>query len=389
MKIFDPTVLRLPLYDDEHRELATKLEGWVERNASLPETWRGKDVKTAVRQIAAVLGQDGWLELAIDGTRPGAPPGPDFRTVCLIREALSYCDDLLDFVFSIQSLSACAIARYGSDAQKAAYLPALRTGSRLGSLAISEPSAGSDVAGVQLAATKDGTQFRLSGEKAWIANGSVADFHCVLARTNTGPALFGLTLFLVPADTEHLSPVPEVDLIAPRPLSGLRFEDCVVPASAVIGKPGHGFRYALEILERYRVSVGATAVGFSRRAMTAALARSRERQVAGGMLFDMQMTKERLADMAVYLDAASLLVARSAWEVDVGKLDALSRHSSSTKVYATDGAQEVIDRALQMFGAAGLVSGSVIESLYRQVRSLRIYEGASEVQKLIIAGSLR
>ncbi|XYI03764.1 acyl-CoA dehydrogenase family protein [Sorangium sp. So ce1128] len=389
MNIFDPTLLRLPLYDDEHRDLAARLEAWVERNATLPETWRGGDVGAAVRQIAAVLGRDGWLQHAVENKRPGASAGPDFRTVCLIREALSYCDDLLDFVFSIQSLSAHAIARYGSEEQKATYLPAIMTGSRLGSLAISEPRSGSDIAGVQLAAEKQGARFRLSGEKAWIANGNVADFHCVLARTGEGPAAFGLSMLIVPAEVEHVRPVPVVDLIAPRPISGLRFEGCEVPASALIGKPGHGFRYVLETLERYRVSVGAAALGFCRRAMSEALAWSRNRHVASGSLFDMQMTKERLADMAVYLDAASLLVARTAWEVDTGKSDALSRHSSITKVYATDGAQEVVDRAVQMFGAAGLVSGSVTESLYRQVRLLRIYEGASEVQKMIIAGSLR
>lgn len=389
MKIFDPTVLRLPFYEDEHRELAARLEAWVERNAALPETWRGADVASAVRQIAAVLGRDGWLEAAVETPRPGAPPGPDFRAICLIREALSYCDDLLDFVFSIQSLSAYAIARYGSEEQKATYLPGLKTGSRLGSLAISEPRSGSDIAGVQLVAERAGAGFRLTGEKAWIANGNVADVHCVLARTGEGPAAFGLSLFAVPAETDHVLPASVVDLIAPRPISGLRFEGCEVPASALIGKPGHGFRYVLETLERYRVSVGATAVGFCRRALHEALAWSRHRQVPNGALFDMQMTKERLADMAVYLDAASLLVARTAWEIDAGRWDALSRHSSVAKVYATEGAQEVIDRALQMFGAAGLVSGSITERLYRQVRSLRIYEGTSEVQKMIIAGTLR
>jgi acyl-CoA dehydrogenase len=388
VRIFDPTVLRLPLYDAVHRELAAELEGWVERNQALPETWRGADVKAQVRRIAAVLGETGWLAHAIGSTGPGGTPGPDFRAICLIREALAYCDDLLDFVFSIQSLSAYPIARYGSADHKA-LLPALASGRRLGSLAISEPQSSSDIASMQLVAQRAGTQFRLTGEKAWIANGNVADHHCVLARSSNGPAIVGMTLFLVPAETERLTVATEVELIAPRPLSGLRFDDCVLPDSAVIGKPGHGFRYVLEILERYRVSVGAAALGFARRAMAAALARSRERQVAGGTLFDMQMTKERLADMAVTLDAASLLVARSAWEIDAGHVDALSRHASITKLYATEGAQEVIDRALQMFGAAGLVSGSVVEGLYRQVRSLRIYEGTSEIQKLIIAGSLR
>ncbi|KYF48837.1 acyl-CoA dehydrogenase [Sorangium cellulosum] len=388
MKIFDPTLLRLPFYDHEHRELADRLEDWVERNAALPETWRSGDVGDAVRQIAAVLGRDGWLDHAVENPRRGAPPGPDFRAICLIREALSYCDDLLDFVFSIQSLSAYAIAMYGTAEQKATYLPAIKSGSRLGSLALSEPRSGSDIAGVQLVAERAGAGFRLTGDKAWIANGNVADFHCVLARTGEGPAAFGLSFFIVPAEAPHLLATP-VDLIAPRPISGLRFEGCEVPSSALLGKPGHGFRYALETLERYRVSVGATALGFCRRAMHEALAWSRARHTPGGALFDLQMTKERLADMAVYLDAASLLVARTAWEVDACKADALSRHSSITKVYATDGAQEVVDRALQMFGAAGLVSGSITERLYRQVRLLRIYEGASEVQKMIIAGSLR
>lgn len=388
MTIFDPTVLRLPLYGDDHRALAAELEAWALHHQAVAETSRGGDVKAAVRRIAALLGEAGWLARGIAGGGAADRPGPDFRTICLIREALAYCDDLLDFVFSIQSLSAYAIARYGSPEQRA-LLPALAAGHRLGSLAISEPRSSSDIASVQLIARRDGAQFRLSGDKAWIANASVADHHCVLARSESGPAIVGMTLFLIPAGTAHLTVDPEVDLIAPRPLAGLRFDDCVVPDSAVIGKPGHGFRYVLEILERYRVSVGAAALGFARRAMAAALARSRDRQVAGGSLFDLQMTKERLADMAVTLDAASLLVARSAWEIDTGHADALSRHASATKLFATEGAQQVVDRAVQMFGAAGLVSGAVVEGLYRQVRSLRIYEGTSEIQKLIIAGSLR
>jgi acyl-CoA dehydrogenase len=385
--IFDPTVLRLPLYDDAHRALAAELETWVEHHQVLPETWRGGDLKAAVRRIAHVLGDSGWLAHGIAGTG-AARRGPDFRAICLIREALAYCDDLLDFVFSIQSLSSYAIGTYGSPEHRA-HLPALASGHRLGSLAISEPGSSSDIAGVQLVARRDGTSFRLTGDKAWIANGSVADHHCVLARGEHGPAVVGMTLFLVPADTERLTVTSEVDLIAPRPVAGLRFDDCVLPGSAVIGRPGHGFRYVLEILERYRVSVGAAALGFARRAMAAALAWSRDRQVAGGPLFDLQMTKERLADMAVTIDAASLLVARSAWEIDLGHAEALSRHASITKLFATEGAQQVVDRAVQMFGAAGLVSGSVVEELYRQVRSLRIYEGTSEIQKLIIAGSLR
>lgn len=388
MTVFDHSLLRLPFFDEQHRALATRLEAWAETNRARSDTWRGRDSALVIRAIASQLGEEGWLEYAIANRREEARPGPDFRSVCLIREAFSYVHDLFDYVFSIQSLAGYSLACFGSDAQREQYLPALRAGRCLGTFAISEPEAGSDFAKIRLVAKREDEGFRLDGEKAWIANASVADFHCVLARTSDGPATFGMSLLMVPKGTANLEVSP-VELLAPRPLGSLRFSSCLLPHTALLGKAGYGFRYALEVLERYRITVGATAIGFCRKALRAGLAHARGRQIADGVLFDQQVTKQRLADMAIFLDAASLLVARAAWEVDTGKLDTLSRHASGAKVYATEGAQRAVDDALQMFGAAGLVAGSVTEELYRQVRSLRIYEGASEVQKMIVASTLR
>jgi acyl-CoA dehydrogenase len=386
--VFDHSLLRLPFFDDEHRELAARLEAWAEANRSRADTWRGRDPTFVVRAIALQLGEEGWLDYAVMNRRTGAGPGPDFRSICLIREAFSYVHDLFDYVFSIQSLAGYGLACFGSDAQREQYLPALRAGRCMGTFAVSEPEAGSDVARIRLRAKREDAGFRLDGQKAWIANAGVADFHCVLARTSDGPAAFGMSLFVVPQGTTNLEVSP-VELLAPRPIGALRFSGCLLPHTALLGKAGYGFRYALEVLERYRITVGATAIGFCRKALRAGLTRSRERQIADGVLFDQQMTKQRLADMAIFLDAASLLVVRAAWEVDTGKVDALPRHASGAKVYATEGAQRAVDDVLQMFGAAGLVAGSITEELYRQVRSLRIYEGASEVQKLIVASTLR
>jgi acyl-CoA dehydrogenase len=386
--IFDHSLLRLPFFDEQHRALADRLEAWAESNLARPPSWRGVDSPRVIRAIAAQLGEEGWLEHAVSNEREGARPGPDFRSTCLIREAFSYVHDLFDYVFSIQSLAGYGLACFGSDAQREEYLPALRAGRCLGTFAVSEPDAGSDVAKIRLVAKREDAGFRLNGQKAWIANASVADFHCVLARTSDGPAALGMSFILVPRAAQNLQVSP-VELLAPRPLGSLHFDDCLLPHACLLGKAGFGFRYALEVLERYRITVGATAIGFCRRALAAALAHSRSRCIDAGVLFDQQLTKERLADMAIFLDSASLLVARAAWEVDTGRVDMLSRHASGAKVYATEGAQHAIDRALQMFGAAGLVASSVTEELYRQVRSLRIYEGASEVQKMIVASTLR
>jgi len=387
MKIFDPSILELPFFDEGHRRLAAALEAWTEEHAAGLPTAATADVRDCGRRITRTLGAAGWFEhVAGRGREAGRPP-VDFRSVCLIREAFAYVGDLVDFQFAIQGLACAPLVYYGTEAQRAEHLPAMLTGERVGSLALSEPDAGSDLAAVRTRAARVGDRYVLNGVKTWTSNGNIADAHCVLARTGDGGGAFGLSFFLVPATAPGLT-VQDIELTAGRPFASLAFEECAVPAGNLIGAPGQGFQYAMEILDRYRITVGAAAIGFCRRAMRAALDWSKSRKVFGAPLFDQQMTKDKLAGMAVYLDAASLLVARAAWEVDRGQRR-FSRHASVAKLYATDAAQPVIDDCLQLFGAAGLVKDSIPEMLYRQVRSLRIYEGTSEIQKLIIANSLR
>lgn len=386
MKIFDWSILALPLFEDRHRTLAQQLESWVEENRDLPSQYAQLSPSERGRCYTRILGQTGWLAYAVD------PSGdhhrrPDLRSICLIREAFAYLDDLLDFAFAIQGLAAAPIAWYGSEAQKAALLPQHRSGERVGSLALSEPDCGSNLAAIRLPAEKSMQGYVLNGSKTWTSNGNIADYHCVLARTGEGPGALGLSFLLVPHATPGLSVREEIALVAPRAFASLDFDHCAVPADALIGEPGMGFRYAMEILDFYRVSVGATAIGFCRRACHAATHWSRQRDVAGGKLIQTQMTMDKLADMALYLDSASLLVARAAWEFDTGGNE-VTMHSSMAKLYATEQAQKVIDDTVQLFGAAGLVVGSVPEQLYRQIRSLRIYEGTSEIQKIIIAGAI-
>lgn len=384
MKIFDKAILDLPFFEDKHRSLAVELEKWVADHDHLSRDYAGRSAPERSRLFTQLLGAEGWLAHAVNPA-PGRNR-PDLRTLCLVREALAYMDDLADFAFAIQGLAAAPIAWFGSGRQKEEHLPDFSTGRIIGSLALSEPQVGSDLATVALDARKGPDGYVVNGVKTWTSNGNIADYHCVLARTGEGPGGLGLSFLLVPGDTPGLS-VTGIDLLAPRAFSSLGFENCALPPEALIGDPGMGFKYAMEILNFYRVTVGSAAIGFSRKAFAAALEWSRDRSVAGSKLIQTQITKEKLADMAVYLDAASLLVARTAWEIDTGCKN-VAVHSSMAKLYATEGAQKVVDDALQLFGAAGLVAGSVPEMLYRQIRSLRIYEGTSEIQKIIIAGAI-
>jgi acyl-CoA dehydrogenase len=384
MRIFDQTILALPLFEEHHRQLARQLEAWVEAHQHLPAEYAHLSAAERGHHYVGILGQAGWLAYAV-GTDEGGKR-PDMRSVCLIREALAYLDDLMDFAFSIQGLGAAPLAWYGSAAQRDAYLAHCRAGKRLGTLALSEQGCASNLAALALKAEKSADGFRLHGAKTWTSHGTIADYHCVLARTGEGPGAMGLSFLLVPADTPGLSTEP-VELLAPRAFSTLGFDQCQLPPDAVIGQPGMGFVYAMEILDFYRVTVGSAAIGFARRASNAAVAWSKRRMVAGSPLIETQMAMDKLANMAVYLDTASLLVARAAWEFDNGGRE-LTLHSSMAKLYATDEAQKVIDDTVQLFGAAGLVAGSVPEQLYRQIRSLRIYEGTSEIQKIIIARAI-
>ena len=380
-------ILALPFYEPRHTALAQRISEWCDAHAALwEESDPGRPEQTG-RRILQALAKDGWLAFLHPDADQQALPAGDFRSICLMREVLAYAEDLADYAFSIQTLSAAPLVRYGSLAQQRRYLPRLADGTLVGSFAVSEYDAGSDVAAIRLRAERVTDGYVLNGHKAWVANGSIADLHCVIARTGEGPGALGLTAFLVPASARGLCVQEKVAAIAPRAFASLAFNDCYVPGDSVLGKPGCGFVIAMDVLDRFRMTVGAAAVGFARRAADAALWRAKSRPMGDGRLFDLQMVKATFADIEVKLNAAALLVARAAWEIDRGDRS-FPKHSSIAKLYATEVAQEIVDAAVQIFGAAGLVKDSVTERLYRQIRSLRIYEGASEIQKMIIAGSL-
>ncbi|GAA3293670.1 acyl-CoA dehydrogenase family protein [Streptomyces cinereospinus] len=382
----DPGLLRLPFYEDHHRDLADRIGTWCATAPELAAALDGTDHHDTARRLARELGRAGWLAFLDPAAPPEVRRDGDHRSVCLLREALAHRDDLADHAFSVQVLAALPVQRFGTGEQRDRYLPGMAAGEVIGSLAVSEEQAGSDLSALALRAERVGDGYVLNGTKAWVANGTVADVHCVIARTGEGPGTLGLTAFLVPAATPGLA-VEEVGMIAPRAFAGLVLDDCRLPADAVLGRPGTGAVVALDTLERARMTVGAAALGFARRARDAALTRARSRPLRGGRLFHLDTVKARFAELEVQLNAAALLVARAAWEADAGSAD-FARHSSIAKLHATEAAQEVVDSAVQVFGAAGLVQGSLTERLYRQIRSLRIYEGASEVQKAIIADAL-
>lgn len=383
--MFDPDILKLPLYDDGHRRFAREFGGWCDSQGELWETVRRTHPDESGRRLVELLGKDGWLAGLDPEAGPDDPPA-DLRTMCLAREALAYAEDLADFAYSIQSLSATPIIRFGATEQQRRYLPAMARGQLIGAFAISEKEAGSEVATVGLTARKTADGYVLDGAKAWIAHATIADLFVVVARTGEGPGPLGLTAFAVPADTPGVRVEP-LDAIAPRSFGHLVFEDCRVPADAVVGRPGRGFIIAMDLLERFRMTVAAAALGFARRACDAALSHTRSRRAYGGTLFDLQLVKTSLADMEVRLNAAALLTARAAWECDRGSRS-FARHSNIAKVYATEAAQETIDAAVQLFGAAGIVHDGIPERLYRQIRSLRIYEGSTDVLRLAIADAL-
>ncbi|RDI68639.1 acyl-CoA dehydrogenase family protein [Nocardia pseudobrasiliensis] len=385
---FDAGILALPFYEPRHVECAREIESWCAEHTELwDDPNAATDPDATGLRILRALGEHGWLAALDPAAGPENSAIGDCRSVCLMREALAYADDLADFAFSIQALAATPIARHGDEQQRRQYLAPMAKGILCGAFAISEPMAGSDVAAIGLRAERLDDGYVLNGAKAWIANGGIADVFCVIARTGEGPGALGLTAFLVPATTPGLTVGPRVGLIAPRSFADLEFEDCRLPLDSVLGRPGGGFVIAMEVLERFRTTVGAAALGFARRAADAALTHAKNRPMYGARQFDLQLVKAGFADAEVELNAAALLVARAAWEIDRGNPTA-AKHSSIAKLYATERAQGIVDACVQIFGAAGLVSDSVPERLYRQIRSLRIYEGASEVLKMIIAGSL-
>ncbi len=380
----DRSYLEWPFFEPRHRELALALDAWA--GAHVPPG-HGADVDDDCRALVRALGRDGWLRHAVAGAaHGGAGEVIDTRAVCLIRETLARHSGLADFAFAMQGLGSGAISLHGTPGQRARYLAPVAAGEAIAAFALSEPDAGSDVAALACAARAEGDDYVLDGEKTWISNGGIADFYVVFARTGEAPGARGITAFIVDADAPGLEIAERIEVIAPHPLARLRFDACRVPASRRLGAAGEGFKVAMRTLDVFRTSVAAAALGFARRALDEALARSTSRRMFGGVLADFQLTQSKLARMATAIDAAALLTYRAAWQRDRG--GRVTREAAMAKMTATENAQRVIDDAVQLFGGLGVVSGQPVERLYRDIRALRIYEGATEVQQLIIAREL-
>jgi len=379
-----------PFFEPRHRAFATELDAWAATSVGHEHPSERAAVDATCRALVRSLGQAGWLQHAIAGrAHGGAADAIDTRTICLARETLARHDGLADFAFAMQGLGSGAISLAGSDAQKSRYLPRVARGEAIAAFALSEPEAGSDVAAMACAARADGDDYVLDGEKTWISNGGIADFYVVFARTDEGEGTVpargsrGISAFIVDADSPGLAIAERIDVIAPHPLARLRFAGCRVPASNRIGADGEGFKVAMRTLDVFRTSVAAASLGFARCAFDAAVSRATSRPMFGGVLADFQLTQAKLAQMALTIDSAALLTYRAAWQRDRG--DNVTKAAAMAKLAATEGAQQVIDAAVQMWGGQGVRSGETVERLYRDIRALRIYEGASEVQQIIIA----
>ncbi|WP_124982241.1 acyl-CoA dehydrogenase family protein [Ralstonia solanacearum] len=380
----DMDYLQWPFFDDRHRGLAAELDAWAAEH--VPHD-HGADVDAECRALVRKLGQSGWLRHAVGGTaHGGAGEIIDTRAICLIRETLARHSGLADFAFAMQGLGSGAISLQGTPAQRERYLTKVARGEAIAAFALSEPDAGSDVAALACAARADGDGYVLDGEKTWISNGGIADFYVVFARTGEAPGARGISAFIVEAGTPGFEIAERIDVIAPHPLARLRFTGCRIPAAQRVGAAGEGFKVAMRTLDVFRTSVAAAALGFARRALDEALARATTRRMFNGVLADFQLTQAKLAQMATAIDSAALLTYRAAWQRDQGR--SVTREAAMAKMTATENAQQVIDAAVQMWGGLGVVSEQPVERLYREIRALRIYEGATEVQQLIIARDL-
>lgn len=380
----DTAFLDWPFFESRHRDLARGLEAWASEH--VPQA-HGHDVDAECRALVRALGQGGWLRHAVAGTaHGGVAEAIDTRAICLMRETLARHSGLADFAFAMQGLGSGAISLGGSAEQRAAWLPRVARGEVIAAFALSEPEAGSDVAAMACAAREDGGDYVLDGEKTWISNGGIADVYVVFARTGEAPGARGISAFIVEAGTPGFEIVQRIEVIAPHPLARLRFAGCRVPAANRIGPAGEGFKLAMRTLDVFRTSVAAAALGFARRALDEALQRATTRRMFGQHLADFQITQAKLAQMATTVDSAALLTYRAAWQRDQGR--SVTREAAMAKLCATEGAQQVIDAAVQIFGGLGVVSDMPVERLYREIRALRIYEGATEVQQLIIAREL-
>jgi len=386
--------LQWPFFEEPHQRLATEARDWGKAhlaNAPHPQDRAGVDARC--RELVALLGNAGLLRHCLRAADGGAAFDFDARSICLLRESLAWWDGLADFAFAMQGLGSAPLSLSGAEPLRARYLPRVARGTAIAAFALSEPQAGSDVAAMQASARRDGASYRLNGAKTWISNGGIADFYCVFARTEDprpradgSIAAEGISAFVVEPGDPGFAVAERIDAMAPHPLARITFQDCRIPLERLIGAEGEGFRIAMRTLDVFRTSVAAAACGFARRALDEALAHARSRALFGRKLADFQLTQAALAEMATGLEAAQLLTYRAAWLRDRGQ--PFTKAAAMAKLTATETAQSVIDRAVQMFGGRGVVQGETVERLYREIRALRIYEGASEVQKLVIAREL-
>ena len=381
--------LAWPFFDEAHRVFKTQLQDWTSKQFA---DQHGHDesrdaIDRECVSLVKALGQGGWLKPAIAGkAHGGASEVIDTRTICLLREELAWHHGLADFAFAMQGLGSCAISLKGTPEQQAAYLPRVAKGEALAAFALSEPDAGSDVAAMQCSALATADGYRLNGLKTWISNGGIADFYVVFARTGEAPGARGISAFIVDADSPGLEIAERIDVMAPHPLATLNFNNVLVPHAKRIGAAGEGFKVAMATLDVFRTSVAAASLGFARRALDESIAWAKQRKMFGGTLADFQITQSKLAQMATLLDAATLLTYRAAWLRDQGQR--ITQEAAMAKMTATENAQQIIDMAVQMHGGMGVKKGCIVESLYREIRALRIYEGATEVQQLIIGRDL-
>ncbi|PIF98817.1 acyl-CoA dehydrogenase family protein [Comamonas sp. 26] len=376
----DTSYLKWPFFEPHHARLAQSLDAWATQNIA---HIHGTDVDAECKQLVKALGEAGWLRHAVAGPAyGGASEQIDTRAICLIRETLARHSGLADFAFAMQGLGSGAISLAGTEEQKKRYLTRVAKGDAIAAFALSEPDAGSDVAAMACEATLDGDQYVINGEKTWISNGGIADIYVVFVRTGEAPGARGISALIVEAGTSGFEIAERINVIAPHPLARLKFSNCRVPVSQRVGVAGEGFKVAMRTLDVFRTSVAAASLGFARRAMDEALYRVTTRKMFNGVLADFQLTQAKIAQMATQIDSAALLTYRAAWMRDQG--ENVTREAAMAKMTATENAQQVIDAAVQIWGGLGVVSEQPVERLYREIRALRIYEGATEVQQLII-----
>ena len=380
----DQTFLQWPFFESEHRQLAEDIDGWAQKNVPDLVQDEHEDLDGTCIKLVRALGDAGFTGYAVPASGGGSLDKLDVRSLCLIRETLGRHHALADFAFAMQGLGSGPISLFGTSEQQERYLRKVAAGQYLSAFALSEPEAGSDVAAMQTNAELDDDHYVLNGSKTWISNGGIADFYTVFARTGEAPGAKGISCFIVEADTPCFEVAERIDLVAPHPLATLSFDNCRIPRENLVGEAGRGFGIAMATLDVFRSTVAAAALGMARRALDETLSHVSSRKLSGGTLSDLQLVQGKLSDMALGIDSSALLVYRSAWTKDC-VAERVTREAAMAKLHATEAAQQVIDAAVQLHGGHGVRRGHIVESLYRDIRALRIYEGASEVQQTIIA----